>query len=123
MKKFNEKVATENAQIMNENVINSIKWQLTSNNPTIYVPIKDNNNKEIGGVAIGYFFNAETNKIQLITKMYNIKKYPISNRTILEMFKEQTEKTGREFQPYIILNTEMGREILEDVIKDSRMYN
>lgn len=122
MEKFNEKVATENAQIMNVNVINSIKYQLKSNNPTIYVPIKDNN-KEIGGVAIGYFFNAETNKIQLMKKMYNIKKFPISNRTILVMFKEQTEKTGGEFQPYIILNTEMGRGILEDVIKDSRMYN
>lgn len=108
---------------MNVNVINSIKYQLKNNNPTIYVPIKDNNNKEIGGVAIGYFFNEETNKIQLITKMYNIKKYSISNRTILVLFKEQTEKTGGEFQPYVILNTEMGRGILEDVIKDSRMYN
>lgn len=122
MEKFNEKVATENAQVMNENVINSIKYQLTSNNPTIYVPIKDNN-KEIGGVAIGYFFNAETNKMQLMKKMYKIKKFPISSRTILAMFKEQTEKTGGEFQPYLIMNTEMGREILEDVIKDSRMFN
>lgn len=121
MEKFNEKVATENAQIMNENVINSIKYQLKSNNPTIYVPIKDNNNKEIGGVAIGYFFNEETNKIQLMKKMYKIKKFPISSRTILVMFKEQTEKTGGEFLPYLIMNTEMGQGILEDVIKDCRI--